>query len=247
MTPNQYVDGTYLEKVPDWHAGDSPWKAAAVHRMIQKHRLSPRSVYDIGCGAGEVLAELQKRMPENVEFTGFDISPQALALAETNANPRLIFCEGDFLATSTPTPDLALVLDVFEHVSDYLGFLERLRKKTNWIMFHIPIDICANAVLKKSSWMLHMREKYGHLHYFTKDTAIATLGDIGYHIIDWCYTDDLTIAANPPEWIRPRVIYEIRARMFRIHQDAAVSLFDSYNVLLLARGDMHSAGEPAML
>ena len=37
--------------------------------------------------------------------------------------------------------------------------------------------------------MIKERKAVGHLHYFTKETALSTLEDLGYQIIDWNYTD----------------------------------------------------------
>jgi len=137
MIADRYLDGTYLEQVPDWHAGDSPWKAAKVLQMIGKHGLSVRSVYDIGCGAGAVLAEMQRSMDPGTRFAGFDISAQAIAIAAAEQNIRLRFYNCDYLESRFPPAELCLVLDVFEHVPDYLGFLEALRQRTRWIIFHI--------------------------------------------------------------------------------------------------------------
>ena len=41
--------------------GDSLWKAQKVLKMMQKHKMAPNSICDIGCGAGEVLTEIQKK------------------------------------------------------------------------------------------------------------------------------------------------------------------------------------------
>ena len=79
MKSNQYTNGEYLEKVSSWHQEDSHWKAHQILRMIQKHKLAPNSVFDIGCGAGKILIELQKNMDACVDFRGFDISPQAIS------------------------------------------------------------------------------------------------------------------------------------------------------------------------
>lgn len=43
--------------------------------------------------------------------------------------------------------DLVLVLDVFEHVDDYLGFLRGLSRIARNIIFHIPLDISVMRVL----------------------------------------------------------------------------------------------------
>jgi SAM-dependent methyltransferase len=92
----RYTDGAYLEHAPDWHAGDAEWKAGKVFEMIERHRLQPSSVCDVGCGAGEVLARLRRRMSASTTFCGFDISPQAIALARAKAAANLTFENLDF-------------------------------------------------------------------------------------------------------------------------------------------------------
>ncbi len=236
MKTDQYTDGTYLENVKDWHTGDAAWKAGNVFEMIKKHQLTPASVCDVGCGAGEILVELQKKMADGIEFRGFDISPQAIGISKSKENKHLKFYNEDFLTAKTPSPDLLLLLDVFEHVPDYFGFLRALRERASWFIFHIPIDISALGVLKKSDWMLYMRERYGHLHYFTRESALATLADTGFKVVDYAFTDDKEIDEKPPAGLKPRVAYELRKNLYRMNPGFAVSLFRSFNLMVLAKG-----------
>ena len=55
-----YLDGGYLAKNPGWHVEESAWKATHILRMLKQNHLSPRTVCDVGCGAGEVLKQLQE-------------------------------------------------------------------------------------------------------------------------------------------------------------------------------------------
>lgn len=236
MKENQYVDGTYLEKVKDWHAGDSPWKASKVLEIMHKHALRPESICDVGCGAGQILLELQAKLGADVRLAGYDISPQAIAIARNNESAGLKFYNSDFLTTSVPTPDLTLLLDVFEHVPDYLGFLEQLRKKTALIIFHVPLDICAREVLDRSQYMMEMRRIYGHLHCFTKETALATIEYAGYEIVDHCYTDDTEMEGMGPKGLRARTVHALRRSLYRRNPGLAASLFTHFNLLVLARG-----------
>lgn len=238
MIANQYSDGTYLEKVEDWHVGDSQWKASKVLQMIEKHKLSLNSVYDVGCGAGEILVQLQKKMDPSVKYMGFDISPQAIAMAKSRENANLTFCNGDFNTASAAPPDLLLLLDVFEHVPDYLGFLDTIRTKTDWVIFHIPLDIGVKTLLKKSDYMMYMQETYGHLHFFTKETAVAAITNAGFEVVDYFYTDDYTISTDMvPKSIKSRMSYELRKLVFRAKPDLGAAIFEQFNLLLLARGD----------
>ncbi|MGZ7138833.1 MAG: class I SAM-dependent methyltransferase [Halobacteriota archaeon] len=234
----QYTDGTYLEKVQDWHGGDSAWKASKVFQMIQKNHLTFNSIFDIGCGAGQILVELQKKIKSDVTLAGFDISPQAIEIAKSKENANLKFYYDDFLKTNAASADLILLLDVFEHVPNFLGFLDAMRKKTKWIIFHIPLDMCAWDVLRKSNYLLNTRKTFGHLHYFSKETALATLADLGYDVVDYFYTDDAEIhGKNALRGSRQRINYQIRRNMFRFNPGLAAAIFAHFNLMVLARGD----------
>lgn len=62
MSQQLYISGEYLNKNPTWHVEESPWKAQQILRMLTLHHLTPRSICEVGCGAGEVLKQLQEQM-----------------------------------------------------------------------------------------------------------------------------------------------------------------------------------------
>lgn len=225
-----YQSGEYAERNPTYHVEDSAWKAEQILSMLRRQNLRPRTVAEIGCGAGEVLRQLHARMPE-VEFDGYEISPQGYALCETRAAERLRFHCTDLLATETPLFDLLLCIDVFEHVEDYMGFLRRLRGRAVHKIFHIPLDISAQSVVRSRPILLE-RELVGHLHYFTKETALATLGDTGYEIIDWFYTPGAL--ANPRSTLA-RLAALPRRILSRVNQDMTVRVLGGYSLLVLAK------------
>lgn len=238
MATNRYTDGTYLEKVKDWHISDSHWKASKVFQILDKNHLEFKSIYDVGCGAGQILVDLQDKINGDVSLAGFDISPQAIEIAKPHENIRLKFYNADFLTSEATPPDVLLLLDVFEHVPDYIGFLDRLRKKSDWVVFHIPLDFCARSVLRRSYYMIYMRENFGHLHYFSKETALATLSDLGFEIIDYFFTvDDEIGGIRAQKGIREKVQYGIRKTLFRFKPDLTAAIFTHFNLMVLARGD----------
>ena len=91
-----YANGTYLSATGgSWHLEDSPFKARWIMRMLLRHpQFRPRTVCDIGCGAGGILAALQGSMPGENEFTGYEVSPQAHTLSQQFANARCRFVLG---------------------------------------------------------------------------------------------------------------------------------------------------------
>src|SRR5271165_1579181 len=128
---NIYTDGGYLEKNPLWHADESPFKVTQILRMLQKDGLEPKTICEVGCGAGEVLKLLQEKMDKACSFWGYEISPYALEMCKSKANERLQFKLADISREEGTFFDMILVLDVVEHVEDYFGFLNGIRPKSH--------------------------------------------------------------------------------------------------------------------
>lgn len=183
-----YRDGSYLKYNPSWHSEESPFKVRQIGCMITRQNLAPKTVCDVGCGAGLVLAELQPHLPSDCVCWGYDVSPDALAMSAGRGNDSLHFRMRDIRKDECDTFfDLLLMLDVFEHVEDYMGLVRAVRSKAKQKLFHIPLDLSVQAVLRKNGLLLR-RDHHAHLHYFTKETALRTLTDVGYTIVDYFYT-----------------------------------------------------------
>src|SRR5271157_1732576 len=183
-----YKDGAYLAKNPSWHEEDSPWKAKQIARMLSENNISPSTVCEVGCGAGEILNCLTTHYEANVQFCGYEISPQAFDICKKKERPNLHFFLKDLLLNEAGSRfDVVMAIDVLEHVEDYFAFLRRLRSRGEYEVFHIPLDLSVQWVLR-SSPILKLRATVGHIYYFTKETALATLADTGYEVIDYFYT-----------------------------------------------------------
>ncbi|MBK8495646.1 MAG: methyltransferase domain-containing protein [Chitinophagaceae bacterium] len=119
--------GDYLEKTQPGMQ-DSPWKATQILKMIERNKLQPKSVVEIGCGAGEILNQLHQRLADKtIEFSGYEIAPDAFKLCLERKKERLQFYREDLLQTQN-NYDLMLMIDVFEHVDDYIGFIKSAAK-----------------------------------------------------------------------------------------------------------------------
>jgi ubiquinone/menaquinone biosynthesis C-methylase UbiE len=78
-----YTAGTYLERNALWHTEESLWKAEEVMRMLNRQAIAPRTICEVGCGAGEVLKQLQQRLNNDCDLLGCDVSPQAIELCRS--------------------------------------------------------------------------------------------------------------------------------------------------------------------
>ena len=119
---------------------------------------------------------MSEKYPDKL-FQGIDVSKDASKFWQEGKNGNLKF-SGD----SNDFFDLAICLDVFEHVEDYMGFLKNIKSKAKIFIFNIPLDM--SVIKLVSSGLRHAREDVGHLHYFNSFTALATLEKCGYVIKD---------------------------------------------------------------
>ena len=227
----RYFDGAYLAHNPTWHAEHSPTKARWIDEILRRNRLDPVTIAEVGCGSGEILVELRKRRPE-AAFTGFEISPDAYAICSSKSAQGLEFRLADLLQVESEPFDLLLAIDVFEHVPDYLGFLKALKAKAGHAIFHIPLDLSVQALLRGTSYPI-LREQTGHLHYFTRYTALATLRDCGYEIVDWTYTR--SSQELPGKGLRTRIANLPRKLVQTVSEDLSARLLGGYSLLVLAR------------
>jgi SAM-dependent methyltransferase len=180
-----YIDGSYDAKTGGtWHLEDAPYKASQVLRMLSRHpEVDLNSICDLGCGAGGVIAELSRTLPDRARFTGYEISPQAHLLSRRFENERCTFLHQNPFASDSRY-GLALALDVVEHVEDCFGFMRQCARKGTWKMYHVPLDTSASmAVRGANCW-----DSVGHLHLFTLETALKSVAHCDQEIVDWFLT-----------------------------------------------------------
>jgi hypothetical protein len=230
-----YTSGEYLKKWPTWHVEISPWSAKQITRMMVRNQLTPKTICEVGCGAGEILKRLQVGMSDECTFWGYEISPQAFELCQTRANERLHFKLADFTKEKDIFFDLILIIDVIEHVEDCFTFLREIKPKSLYKIIHIPLDLTVRAIMHGN--FIKLREDHGHIHYFTKDIALQILKDVGYEVLDHFYTSpsiDLPTDGTINE-IRRKIMKLPRKLFFAIHQDLAAQVLGGWSLLVLAR------------
>jgi SAM-dependent methyltransferase len=226
-----YRDGSYLQLNPSWHIEESPFKVRQIRRMMERRHLTPKTVCDVGCGAGLVLAEVQPYFPADCVCWGYDVSPTALQMCAGRANDRLHFRHCDVRVDQWDAFfDLLLMLDVFEHVEDYMGLLRSVRTKAKQKLFHIPLDLSVQAVVRRNG-LLRRRDEHAHLHYFTKETALRTLTDVGYKIVDFFFTPR---CIELGDLMAQRIARIPRRLSFAALPDLTVRVLGGYSLLVLA-------------
>ena len=199
-------------------------------KMLTRIPIRPMKIIEVGCGAGEILNQLhQKIEDQTIEFIGYDISEDAIKFCLPKVKDRLTFEQADFLKLEE-SADVLLMIDVFEHVEDYIGFIRKAAGKATYKIYHIPLELTVSNLLRNN--LNYSREKVGHLHYFNKATAIATIEETGQEIIDSFYTGS---AIHRSKRWRTNLMNIPRQLIFEWHKDFAVRLLGGYSLMVLAK------------
>lgn len=226
----RYTSGDYLAKNPTWHAEDAPWKSTQIQKMLNLHSITPTTMCDVGCGSGEIISLLSLAY-SNCLFDGYDISPQALALADAKAASNIRFHLGEPERGSARF-HVALAIDVFEHVDDYIGWLRKLHGLADYYIFHVPLDLSVQALTRRAP-IVNLRNNVGHIHNFFKESALGTLEHAGFRVEDWFYTSGHEHQSKMGKSVRTRIARIPRSFLFGVAPDLAVRLLGGYSLLAL--------------
>ena len=228
---NIYTNQEYLKKNPTWHDEDSPWKASQIMELLTRNKIKFQKVAEIGCGAGGVIKAVSSQLGDGLQFKGFDISPEAIHMAEKHRQPGLSFyCED--LLLSSEYHDLLLIIDVIEHIPDYLGFTTKCQTKARYKIYHIPLDIHVSSVLRAR--FVVGRRTVGHLHYFSAESALDTICDTGHKVIDYMYTDGGVALAKLHPSFRRTLANLPRKFVGLFSKKLSARWFGGYSLLVLA-------------
>lgn len=77
-----------------------------------------------------------------------------------------------------------------------------------------------------------LRESVGHLHYFFKDSVLATLKDCGYVVLDYKYT--ASRLELPNQAFSSQLMRLPRRLLYSVNPDFAVRMLGGYSLMVLA-------------
>ncbi len=234
---DRYLTGDYEQANPGWHAEDAVHKARAVVRFVSDLRLAPASVVDVGCGTGGVAAYLADAWPM-VTVSAWDIAPRAIEQARERGS-RAAFRLGDAAAKGVRA-DLALCLDVVEHVVDDIAFLRGLSRVAPACVLRIPLDLSVLDLLRPQR-MLDARRRYGHLHAYTRASAIALVEEAGLSV------EAVRFDRVPPHLgtTRQRLVDVVRRTGFRASPERTADVLGGWSLLVHARSVSGTETPPA--
>ena len=234
MRQDIYRSGEYWSKNETFHEEDGHYKAEHCFRMLNDYGLTkdPLRVLDIGCGGGRFLYHLSDLMEG--EFLGIDVSDQSIGSAIAKHSRKNLSYERKELAQVEGAFDLVTMNDVFEHVDDYIGFLTLARPLGRLFYFNIPLDMTVLSVFRGS--YMKWREDVGHLHYFSKESALATLEYAGFDLVAHRYNNYVLHEVKTRPTIKNILGALPRLATYAVAPDFSVSTLGGASLGVLCRG-----------
>lgn len=236
---DRYLSGDYTKKNHSYHIEDSEFKWKNFVKILKESKLNldeVNSVSDIGCGSGQILihANNSNLFKQKCVFDGYDINPDAIDAAKKNSS-NLNFFNEDFVNLKEMKRNLIIAADVFEHVQDTYKFLKKLKDKGDFFLFNIPLEISLFSMIRKKNIFKHSFENVGHLHFYTKRTALLTLENIGFKILNCNLVNNRFEEFKKNQKLHSLIINIPQYILEKLGKDLACSIFGGYSLVVLAK------------
>jgi 2-polyprenyl-3-methyl-5-hydroxy-6-metoxy-1,4-benzoquinol methylase len=165
----RYTSGAYWA---DRLNSDSTYKVRLLLSLLEAAQIQicdGARLVEVGCGQGAFLIPLAQQLRArniHAEYTGIDISPDAIALAKSRAK-NIHWQVGS--TEVVDQADIVFLMDVVEHVENPDLFLRSLVGKTSLVVLHLPIEqSLAHFLLRKAT---ASAREFDHLHFYSAETA----------------------------------------------------------------------------
>jgi len=230
------ADAAEAERLGRWRALGARSKAAHVRALCARTKLRPRTVVEIGCGDGALLAALRGFAPV---FDGFELSAPAAALAR-QALPdarRVEPFDGSVVPAEDSAYDLAILSHVLEHVPVPGPLLAEAARVAPEVVVEVPLED------NRSARRPEKREEaagIGHLHFFSRADVRELVAGAGL-VREAELTDPLPyahhafFASGPAARSAAFAKWAVRAAAHRVAPRTAETLFTVHYAVLARR------------
>jgi ubiquinone/menaquinone biosynthesis C-methylase UbiE len=206
------------------------------------------NLLDVGGGAGRILKEISSYIEVdcNVRVNKFalDLSPEMLEIQKQN-NPDLKKAlNEDIQKTSLNDKevDVALMIDVLEHVPNPKKALEELKRISHFVIFKVPLDNnlfswIANLI-SRGKTRKFMIETIGHINAYNVKGLIRQIEKNTGQILNSYFTDSHSYIMNAAYYKsksdpRSRLGNLFAPYVFRLSQELSSLLFGDFFMMLV--------------
>ena len=228
---NQYQSGEYWEKNPTFHEEDAEFKVANAVAVLKRNGIVPKDILDVGTGSGKNAYLLSEHY--DVPAIGLDHSPKAIEHARTKYPGSSLSFQVTDIKDYTKVAHVGFMFDVIEHVEDYMGFLKSASAKSEYWVLNIPLEMHAQGIVRGA--YMTSRNKVGHLHYFSKASAIATLEECGFEVLEAEFANVVMHELKTHFTLKGLIAALPRLTMFKFNRSLAVSLLGGASLIVLCK------------
>ena len=174
------------------------WRAIELTVLIEKGLPMLReahSVFDLGCGDGEIMRLLRPHLNSSVSITGVDVDPAEIELARASGIYAQLYCtSAEALPLPDESQDAIISNSVLEHIAPLEAVLDeasRLLKSGGWFVATVPAPDFHHCL--KGSWRRgvshvdycrEIDDRLVHFRYPSTDEWTAYLGAAGIQLVE---------------------------------------------------------------
>ena len=177
MSTREFYEAGYAVGDPrmgHWRAIGARSKAAHVETLTTRAGVTPRTVVEIGCGDGAVLAEMAAR---GWVVDGFELAENAATRARGRGVARKVETfDGEHVPAADGGYDLAVLSHVLEHVPEPLPLLKEAARVGRWVLVEVPLEDNRSA---RRPAKRKLSEGAGHLHAFNRADVLRLVREAG--------------------------------------------------------------------
>lgn len=179
-----YNDNSYIDNNPTLHSEDSDFKFSNILEFLDMLTINENKIkiLDVGGGAGligKMVMNYFLNKGVEVLLDSLDLSIEMLKIQKKN-NPKinnLFNCSLE--DCKMKNYDLALMIDVIEHIPNKNLAAFSLNKMTSNIIYNIPIEKNLFDIIRNISLLFQYYKKQtqilGHVHFFSFHSALSFL------------------------------------------------------------------------
>ncbi len=165
-------DPAEAERMGRWRALGARSKADHVAALCARAGVRPRTLVEIGCGDGALLAELAGRGLAPV-LDGFELSPPAAELARARGVARRVeVFDGLDVPAEDASYDLAVLSHVLEHVPEPMVLLREAARVAPAVLVEVPLEDNRSAARDEKR---EEAARIGHVQFFDRAAVHALL------------------------------------------------------------------------
>jgi len=257
MDDRFYTTGAYIEHNPTLHEEDSAWKTYKLLPVVDrflKEQTGNVSILDVGGGAGLILKAISKHIEKKgrkVQQYALDLSAEMLKVQKKN-NPRAKTIQGNIKKTKFADKhfDLALMIDVLEHIPQPEEALKELRRISKYVIFKVPLERNLHDktmnILTNGRHRKRIIESIGHINVYNyrqlKEQIEENYGKIIASEYTNAYYYYLTSLRDQFNW-RNRMLHNMALAIHNISPAIAARFYTDFAIILAKNTQEYSTKE----